>query len=187
MSARSDPAAQSELDRECPICQENVFWCAPARDTDTDADTIAADGDLVQWALVRHKCGNTFHSTCLDPWCAVRRDVATTCPMCRGVILDPPAPAPAQNEDGNLHGPSSGLDANLQLELFGGSTLSSLASEQSQLGDAEGPSEGGFLSGEEASAVMSFLSEDLDFGEPVEYEDDVDISDMDDEDAVVGS
>ncbi|KAK5077639.1 hypothetical protein LTR70_009202 [Exophiala xenobiotica] len=124
MSACSPPTAQSELDSECPICQETVFWCAPTSD---DTATVAADGDLVQWALVRHECGNTFHSTCLDPWCAARRDGATTCPMCRGVILDPPAPAPAQNEAGNLHGPQSGLDANLQLELFDGSTLSSLA------------------------------------------------------------
>jgi len=189
MSACSPPTAQSERDSECPICQETVSWCAPARDTDTD--TIAADGDLVQWALVRHECGNTFHSTCLDPWCAARRDGATTCPMCRGVILDPPAPAPAQNEDGNLHGPQSGLDANLQLELFGGSTLSSPTGGQSELGGAEGPSGRGFLSEEEASAVMSFLSEDRDFGGfgsgPVEYEDDVDVSDVDDEDTVVGS
>lgn len=40
--------------------------------------------------------------------------------MCRGVVVDPPAPAAAHNEDENLRVASSGLDADLQLELFGG-------------------------------------------------------------------
>lgn len=161
MSARASPTAQTELDSECPICQETVFWCAPTSD---DTNIVAADEDLVEWGLVRHECGNTFHSTCLDTWCAAPRNGAATCPMCRGVILDPPAPTPAQNKDNDPHGPSSGLDADLQLESFGRSMLSSPVDEQPQLGEAEGPGEGGFLSEEEARGLMSFLSGGFDFG-----------------------